>query len=202
MYVINRKADNTIMNCRIGSDWKKTKKYKRLQDQYDNLPPNAPQSLKDQILAMIAALETTYKQNRIASIVNQYGGLFGEYECLEVPEGEEATAATCRLIEYDGESLSYVTDPLVSVNGSILTVSRGWVKGNYVLIADDGTDFSTLGNTEDVYFKLCFYRSGPTVSVVLFTRFEHQDFGENPTGIFCGDICQGIIHDDQSITLT
>lgn len=190
------------MNCRLGSDWKKSKKYERLQEQYDNLPPNAPQDLKDQILAMIADLENTYKQNRIASIVNQYGGLFGEYECLKVPEEEESIAATCRIIEYDGETLSYVTDPLVSVSGSVLTVSRGWVKGNYTLDTDDVTDFSTLGNTEDVYFKLCFYRSGATVSVVLFTRLEHQDFGENPTGIFCGDVCQGIIHDDQSITLT
>lgn len=202
MLVINRKSDNTIMNCRIGSDWKKVKKYIRLQQTYDELPKNAPKALKDNILTQIDDLKNAYKQNRIASIVNQYGGLFGDYECVEIPEGEEATAATCRLIEYDGSTLTYVTDPLVSISGSILTISRGWVQGNYTLDIDDKTDFSTLGNTEDIYFKFCFYRSGTTVSVVLFTRQEHQDFGENPSGIFCGNICEGVIHDDQSITLT
>ncbi len=202
MILINRLSDNLIINYRQKADWRWYDKLSQLQADYDALPGNTSQQVRDIMLFNISELEsdrdawyTRFKTN--AGVNPDTHGI------VHVPPGQETQALTARDITYDGENLTFDANPVYSIVGSVVTVHPGWVVKDYRLVAEDVTDFSSLVLTESLYFKLVFAQSLATedISVMLLTRLENEGFGAFPASQKeLWTIVEGRVNLDLSIT--
>jgi hypothetical protein len=195
------------MNDRQGNDFYKKDQLHDLETTLANMPGNTHQDVLDRMQAAIDKIQQDYdawKTKRIASIVNQFGGIPTDYLCVDIPDAEIQDALHARYITYDGNAFTYDTLPPVDVNGSQVIVYQGWVKGNHRLITDDTTDFSGLSLTDPLYFKLVLVQDGPTqaISVQLLTRQEDEEFSDLPVNlVYCYTACEGRVNTDNSITI-
>ena len=150
-----------------------------------------------------------FNQKLLLQASTTYGGVATDYECVTVPPGEEMNVIPARYITYNENTFTYDLRPRFQINGSgsQITVNSGWVKGIHRLLTDDITDFSTLGNTEDMYFVLRFYQHTGTLAIsvelFLWTEDEDPDYdllvteSKMPLQI----ICEGIIDTNQQISI-
>lgn len=203
MLLINRLSDNLIIHYVQRADWRWYQKLADLQNQYNNLPGNTSQEVKDAMLASIAALETDrdawYERFQINAGVNPE-----THGIVHVPENEIPQALTARYITYDGTDLTYHGNSVYSIVGSAITVFAGWMKGDERLLMDDVTDFGSLALTEPLYFKLvpCQNNATSEITIQLLTRNEDEEFDAVPGNltVLNTPLPQGRVNLDNSIT--
>lgn len=138
----------------------------------------------------------SYLNNLLRVAVMNYGGEPTDYQLVSLPDDMATTIKNglCRKLLFDGQQLHMWVGPRYTIDGSTITVHKGWVQGQRELFEDDVTDFTDLGNTDDIHFKLELYRAGETISVILFTRAEDEDYDTISDKTLISLVVEGIVH--------
>ena len=207
MILVYRIADDVVMNDRQSSDFGKKSQLTALQEELANMPGNTHPDVLQRMQGTISELQTqlsAWELRRREIVAAQFGGTASDYAIVDVPQIEQTHVFSARDIIYDGQDLTYDVRPLYEVIGNTILVTQGWASGNYRLLADDLTDFSSLVLTEPMFFQLIMAQEQATkaISVQLLTRDEDEEFAELPPNLTeVTAICEGRINLDNSITM-
>ena len=208
MIALIRNIDNEVMNDRQGSDWSKKTQLANLQIELENTPETEPtkrQALQQAIDTLQAQWDAWLLRRR-EICAQQFGGVASDYSITDVPPEKEQDYMNARYVEYDGEILTFHTNPLYYIVGSIITCTSGWVRGNERLLEDDITDWSGESLTEPLFFQLWWAQNTATqeISVQLLVRNENEEFSELSGNLVKRGrkpVCEGRVNIDNSITL-
>jgi hypothetical protein len=207
MIAMYRLSDNEVMPDKQRPDVTKIRqRAAQVQQELDNLPGNTSPEVvaqKQELLNKLLAQIEAYEQNRKNGCAQMYGLTPGDYGIIQVPEAEEADFWNSLYVEYDGDTMTYHTNPRYEINGSVITVNPGWVKQQHRLIDADVTDWSGETLTEPLFFRLVFAQVDATqaITVQLLTRLEEEEFADLPAGLtLISMIVEGRINVDNSIT--
>lgn len=207
MIALVRISDNMVMDDRQHNDWPAAKKLKiqELQAQIDALQPEDAKKAAE-IQAAIDILQADWDAwllRRRTACAKMFGGVPEDYRTIDVPPEQEADFKSARDMTVSGDVLTIDTRPLYYIEGSVITVTKGWVKLAHKLAEDDITDFSSEILTEPLYFRLVVAQNTQTenISVQLLTRAEDEEFSPLPSPlVLIRIICQGRVNIDNSIT--
>jgi len=206
MYLIERIADHLVVNDRQACHWKNAGALQRLQEMLADplLTPTVQAELAQRIQTLTAE-EEAWKLQRKSNAMQQLGGDASQYRLIDVPEDEIQDAMTAKYIEYDGETFTYSTDALYTVDGTRIIIRPYWLKGNYRLSSEDITDFAENDFTEEMNFSLVAYQHAINMllSIELFLWSDIEDPPGNilPGQVRCAEIVQGRVTPDGNITI-
>jgi hypothetical protein len=188
MILIKRNIDGIIMYDKQSSDWNRQTQLDALYVQKDTLQPEDAGALDNiqNAINMLEAYKQVWYNRRIQAVIQNYGGVLSDYSIVQVPKEQEADVFRARYvtIEEDG-TLTCDLRPLYSIDGSVLTITAGWITGNQRLIDDDVTDFSGMVLTETLFVKAVIAENEGTrlLTVQVLSRNEDEEFSVLPAGM-------------------